>query len=43
LEWTGTVAVTSAWRAIAALPLGAAVAWVLVSVAPELGEANRVH
>ena len=32
LEWTGAVSVTSGWRAFAAVPLGAAIAWSLIAV-----------
>ena len=43
LEWSGVVGVGNAARAIAALPLGAAVAWAVVSVAPRGVRANRVN
>jgi uncharacterized membrane protein len=42
LEWSGVMGVTNLARAIAALPLGFAVAWALIAVLP-VSEANQVH
>ena len=43
LEWTGLAAVSNLTRAAAALPLGAAIAWVLVGVASRPPRIDRVH
>jgi len=41
LEWSGALTVTNLWRALAALPLGAAVAWAITAVAPGPSEPIR--
>jgi uncharacterized membrane protein len=40
LEWSGVMSITSVARAVAATPLGLAVAWALIDVLPRV---NRVH
>jgi len=41
VEWSGALPVTSVWRALAAVPLGAAVAWAVTAVAPGSSEPIR--
>jgi len=41
IEWSGALAVTSVWRALAALPLGAAAAWAVTAVASGPSEPIR--
>jgi uncharacterized membrane protein len=43
LEWTHLAPMSNVSRAVAALPLGAAIAWILVRVADGSIETNRVH
>jgi hypothetical protein len=43
LEWTHLAPMSNVSRALAALPLGAAIAWILVRVADGSIETNRVH
>ena len=40
-EWSGVMTVTNLARALAALPLGAAVAWAVIAVAPGSSEPIR--
>ena len=43
VEWTAPGVITSVHRALAALPLGAALAFFVVSTAAEAPPLNRVH
>jgi uncharacterized membrane protein len=43
MEWSGGIAVSNVTRAIAALPLGFAIAWLLVRVTVTSAETDQVH